>query len=103
LNKKAGKILLYLASKFLSRVIDYYHHQDDDSRIKSICQGVIQSMKENLTIRQAAKAAGIPLWRIAIALNVGEATLTRWLRTPLPKEKENQILSIIATLEKEGV
>ena len=29
---------------------------------------------KNLELRKAAKAAGIPLWRIADAIGVGEAT-----------------------------
>lgn len=49
----------------------------------------------NQFIRTAAKNAGIPLWRLADLLGVSEATMTRMLRRPLPKEKEAQIIEII--------
>ncbi len=57
-------------------------------------------MAENLIIRNAAKKAGVPLWRVAAAINISEPTLIRWLRFPLPVEKEQQILTAIAELER---
>lgn len=56
-------------------------------------------MTENRAVRNAAKAAKIPLWKIAAAIHVSEPTLTRWLRFPLPAEKEQRILAAITTLE----
>lgn len=58
-------------------------------------------MKENQAVRQAAKTAGIPLWKVAASIGVSEPTLTRWLRFPLSEEKEARILSAISALEKE--
>lgn len=60
-------------------------------------------MKENQTVRRVARAAGVPLWRVAAAIGVSEPTLTRWLRFPLPEEKEHRIMAAITTLAKEAV
>lgn len=40
--------------------------------------------KANQEIREKAKAAGIPLWRVAEALGVSEPTIIRTLRHELP-------------------
>lgn len=58
-------------------------------------------MRENEHIRKAARMAGIPLWKVAAAIGVSDPTLTRWMRFPLPKEKETLILKAISTLEQE--
>ena len=55
-------------------------------------------MSENIEIKRAARAAKIPLWRVANEIGVSEATMTRWLRTPLPIEKERRVLDAIARL-----
>ncbi|MBQ9851752.1 MAG: helix-turn-helix domain-containing protein [Ruminiclostridium sp.] len=60
-------------------------------------------MKENETVRRAARIAGVPLWRLAEKLGVSEPTVYRWLRHPLPKDKEIRILDAISSLEKELV
>ena len=54
---------------------------------------------ENEQIRRMARIAGIPLWKIAACLGISEPTLTRWLRMPLPNDKEAAILAAIAKLE----
>lgn len=59
-------------------------------------------MKENQTVRRAARVAGVPLWRVALAIGVSEPTLTRWLRIPLPEDKEKRVMAAIAALEQEG-
>lgn len=56
---------------------------------------------ENLSLRQRAKSAGIPLWKIASYIGVSEPTITRWLRVPLSCSKEKLILEAISKLEKE--
>ena len=56
---------------------------------------------ENLSLRQRAKSAGIPLWKIASYIGVSEPTITRWLRVPLSCSKEKVILEAISKLEKE--
>lgn len=58
-------------------------------------------MRENENIRRAARIAGVPLWAIAVKLGVSEPTLTRWLRVPLPADKEQRIMDAIAELAQE--
>ena len=58
-------------------------------------------MRENENIRKAARTAGIPLWRVAATIGVSEPTLIRWLRFPLPEEKEARIMEAISRLEVE--
>lgn len=58
---------------------------------------------ENKTVRRAARAAGVPLWRVAAAVGVSEPTLTRWLRVPLPADKEQRVMAAISELAKEAV
>lgn len=67
---------------------------------KSIMKGAFGNM-ENTEIRRMARVAGIPLWRVAAAIGISEPTLTRWLRFPLPAEKENRVIEAISRLEKE--
>lgn len=57
--------------------------------------------KENVEVRKSARAAGVPLWAIAKAVGVSEPTLTRWLRFPLPAEKEQRIMAAIRELAQE--
>ena len=57
---------------------------------------------KNLDLRKSAKAAGIPLWRIADAIGVGEATMTRKLRHELPEKEKQQMFGIIEQLAKEA-
>lgn len=58
-------------------------------------------MRENENIRKAARSAEIPLWRIAASIGVSEPTLVRWLRFPLPAEKEDCIMKAITALSQE--
>lgn len=58
--------------------------------------------QENQKVRRAARAAGIPLWRIATTIGVSEPTLTRWLRVQLSEDKEQRIMEAIASLEREA-
>lgn len=58
---------------------------------------------ENKTVRRAARVAGVPLWRVAAAIGISEPTLTRWLRVPLPVDKEEKIMQAISRLEQEAV
>lgn len=63
-------------------------------------EGGFENM-ENREIRKMARVAGIPLWRVAAAIGISEPTLTRWLRFPLPADKENRVVEAISRLEKE--
>ena len=58
-------------------------------------------LKENQGVRKAARVAGVPLWKIAAAVGVSEPTLIRWLRFPLPEDKEHRIMEAISALEQE--
>lgn len=58
-------------------------------------------MKENQEIRKAAKSAGVPLWKIAAELGISEPTIIRWLRFPLPAEKEERVMEAISILSQE--
>ncbi len=58
-------------------------------------------MRENEKIRRAARVADVPLYRIARELGVSEPTMTRWLRFPLPEDKEAKILGAIERLSQE--
>lgn len=54
---------------------------------------------ENEKVRKAARTAGVPLWKVALAIGVSEPTLTRWLRVPLSPEREAVIMAAIDKLE----
>lgn len=56
---------------------------------------------ENDRVRRAARTEGIPFWRIAAALGISEPTLTRWMRFPLPEDKEKRVMAAINELAKE--
>lgn len=52
----------------------------------------------NAKVRNAAKQCGVKHWQIAEQLGVSEQTIMRWLRMPLPAEKEKAILGAIHDL-----
>lgn len=52
-------------------------------------------MKANQKIRKYAKEKGVKHWEIAAYLGISEQTILRWLRTPLPPEKETAIQEAI--------
>ena len=58
--------------------------------------------KANMDIREKAKAAGIPLWRVAEALGISEPTIIRVLRHELPETEKTQVLNIVAKLAGEA-
>lgn len=60
-------------------------------------------MKANQDIRQEARAANIPLWKIAHALGISEPTITRKLRFELPDEEKIKIFEVIKSLKREVV
>lgn len=59
-------------------------------------------MRVNQNIRDAAKRSGVKLWQIAAHLGISEPTITRWLRTPLPPEKEKKIMDAIEEIAREA-
>lgn len=54
--------------------------------------------KANTDIRMKMRVCGIPAWKVAEQLGVHESTIVRWLRTPLPIEKERRVVDAIARL-----
>ncbi len=56
-------------------------------------------MNEN--VRIMARKKKIALWEIAEKIGISEATITRWMRVQLPKEKENCIMQAIAVIAEE--
>lgn len=70
-------------------------------KIQSVKKEVL-AVKENQSVRSAARSAGVPLWRVAANIGVSEPTLIRWLRFPLPENKEQRIMAAIAELAKEA-
>ncbi len=61
----------------------------------------MRTKKANHEIRAAARNAGVALWQIAIQLGVGEATMTRKMRTEMSEEEKARIFSIIENLKAE--
>ena len=57
-------------------------------------------MKANQKIRETAKRNGVKQWQIAKHLGISEPTLVRWLRAPLPEEKEASILAAIDAIAR---
>lgn len=57
-------------------------------------------MRANQNVRDAARIAGIPLWRIAMQAGISEPTLTRWLRVPLSEERERRVVKAIEELKE---
>lgn len=76
------------------------YFNDDDLSSYFLERGLYMG-KENLEVRKSARAAGVPLWAIAKTIGVSEPTLTRWLRFPLPEDKERRIMAAIAALSQE--
>lgn len=57
----------------------------------------------NKEFRLFTRGHGVPLWRLAQAVGVGEATLTRWLRVPLSREREAQLReAVLCIMEAEA-
>lgn len=55
-------------------------------------------MVANEKVRAAAKAHGVKHWQIAAHIGVSELTFMRWLRFPLPEDKEKKIMEAIMEL-----
>lgn len=56
-------------------------------------------MENNKALKETARVANIPLWKIAAELSVCENTISRWLRNPLSEEKERRIIGAIEKLK----
>lgn len=52
----------------------------------------------NEEIRWLAKEKRVMFWEIAAEVGISEATLTRWMRIPLSKEREQMIVDAIERL-----
>lgn len=58
-------------------------------------------MKQNMRIREAAKATGVRMWQIAEKLGIQDTAFSRKLRHELPEKEAEKVLSIIAQLAEE--
>lgn len=56
-------------------------------------------MQKNLDIRKAAKDARINLWEVAQAYGCSDSNFSRKLRSELPPEEKDRIISIIQRLK----
>jgi hypothetical protein len=56
----------------------------------------------NESIRSLAKESNVYLWQIADALNITDATFSRWLRKELPPQMQETIKGIIDQIKKEA-
>lgn len=54
---------------------------------------------QNEQIRKEIASSGLYHWQVAQELHISEGTFCKWLRTELPEEKQNQILSAIKSLK----
>lgn len=54
--------------------------------------------QENTDLRKAAKAQGVPLWKLAHAAGISESTMTRKLREPLAEKEKAHFLDLIRKL-----
>lgn len=54
----------------------------------------------NLSIKEKIRSEHIFQWEVAEAVGVSEMTLIRWLRRPLPTDKEIKVLEAIETVKK---
>ena len=52
----------------------------------------------NADIKKTAKERGIPLWKIAEQLGIGDYTLSRKMRHELSREEQEQIIEILDSL-----
>ena len=60
-------------------------------------------MIANKGIRELIEKNNIKHWRVALQLGVSEQTLVRWLRVPLPKDKEDAIRNAVSQIVKEVI
>lgn len=79
-----------------------YNDNDDLISNKSYCLKSDKGgnmEKPNADIKSAARAAGVPMWKIADKLEIHEQTLNRKLRHEFSAEEKEQIYKIIAELK----
>ena len=60
--------------------------------------------KANEDIRNRAAAAGVTLWKVAEKAGIADTTLSKWMRTELPRMDPRRVRLLIALeqLEAEG-
>ncbi len=56
----------------------------------------------NIDIRNAARIANIPLWKIGDAMGYSDSHFSRLLRKEFTAERKNKIFQIIEELKKQG-
>lgn len=60
-------------------------------------------MRGNERVRNELMLRRVRNWELANRLGINEATLSRRLRTELPEEEQDRLISIIQDIQKEGV
>lgn len=58
--------------------------------------------KNNIELRTAMTANGIPAWKLATLDHVSENTMYRRLREELPEDEKKRLLDLIENAAKEG-
>lgn len=71
------------------------------TEINRLVKKELKILRANQKVRDAAKAAGVKQWEIAVHLGISEPTIVRWMRMPMPADREKAILQAIAELAKE--
>ena len=55
----------------------------------------------NLEFKEYCRANGIRLWEVALRLGISEATITRWLRIPLPEAQMSRLMQAVRMIAAE--
>lgn len=72
------------------------YNKDDDMIV--ISEGL--KLKENQKVRDAARIANIPLWKVADEVGISEPTFMRWMRYPLSVDRERQVMEAIESIKE---
>lgn len=71
------------------------------TEINRLVKKELKILRANQKVRDAAKAAGVKQWEIAVHLGISEPTIVRWMRMPMSVDREKAILQAIAELAQE--
>lgn len=71
------------------------------TEISRLVKKELKILRANQKVRDAAKAAGVKQWEVAVHLGISEPTIVRWMRMPMSVDREKAILQAIAELAQE--
>ena len=57
---------------------------------------------QNREIREIAKASGVRLWEVGLALGVNDTTFSKWMRKEFTPTFKDEVLHIIEEIAKRG-